>query len=55
VRDLAAFGWGGLGGTDLHLAIDGDGVAADDLAGEAFGEMERERSLAAGGGAEEDD
>ena len=28
----------GLGGADLHLAVDGDGVAADDLAVELFGE-----------------
>ena len=53
--DLAAFGWGGFGGADLHLAVDGDGVAADDLSGEAFGEIEGERGLAAGGGAEQYD
>ena len=51
MRDLAAFGWGGFGGADLHGAIDGDGVAADDLSGEAFGEVEGERGLAAGSGA----
>jgi hypothetical protein len=37
-----------LGRPDLHLAIDGDRVAADDLAAKMFGEPERERSLAAG-------
>jgi len=55
VRDLAAFGWGGFGGADLHLAIDGNGVAADDFSGETVGEIERKCRFAAGGGAEEDD
>ncbi len=32
VRGLAAFGWRGLGGADLHFAVDGDGVATDDFA-----------------------
>ena len=45
----------GLGGADLHLAVDGDRVAADDLAVELLGEVDRERGLAAGGGADEDD
>ena len=45
----------GLGGADLHLAIDGDRVATDDLAVELFGEAKGEGGLAAGGGAGEDD
>ena len=55
VRDAGALGERGLGGADLHAAVDGDGVAADDLAGEALGESEGEGGLAAGGGAGEDD
>ena len=38
VRDTCALGEGGLGGADLHAAIDGDGVAGDDFAGESLGE-----------------
>ena len=55
VRDEGALFVRGLGGADLHLAIDGDGVAADDLAVELFGETQGERGLAAGGGADEHD
>ena len=55
VRDAAALGWRGLGGSDLHLSVDGNGVATDDLSGEALGEAERERGLAAGGGAKQHD
>ena len=51
VGDAGAFGESGLGGADLHAAVDGDGVAGDDLAGEAFGESEGKGGLAAGGGA----
>jgi hypothetical protein len=45
----------GLGGANLHLAVDGYGVAADDLAVERFGEANGEGGLAAGGRADEDD
>ena len=45
----------GLGGADLHLAIDGYGVAADDLAVELLGEAKCQRGFAAGGRADEDD
>ncbi len=55
VLDEGALFAGGLCGADLHLAVDGDGVAADDLAVELFGEAESEGGLAAGGGADEDD
>jgi hypothetical protein len=55
VGDAGALGERGLCGADLHAAIDGDGVATDDLAGEALGEGEGERGLAAGGGAGDDD
>ena len=55
VLDEGALFARGLGGADLHLAVDGDGVAADDLAVELFGEAECERGFAAGGGADEDD
>ena len=43
----------GLGGAEVHAAIDGDGIAGDDFAVEVFGEGERERGFAAAGGAEE--
>ena len=55
VLDEGALFAGGLGGADLHLAVDGDGVATDDLAVEALGEVEGEGGFAAGGGADEDD
>jgi len=55
VGDEAALGGRGLGGAELHVAIDGDGVAGEDLGTEALGECERERGLAGGGGAEECD
>ena len=45
----------GLGGADLHLAVDGYGVAADDLAVELLGQPDGEGGFAAGGGAGEDD
>jgi hypothetical protein len=40
VLDQGTFFACGFGCTDLHLAIDGYGVAADDLAIERFGETE---------------
>ena len=55
VLDEGALFAGGLRGADLHLAVDGYGVAADDLAVELFGEAEGEGGFAAGGGADEDD
>ena len=55
VLDEGALFVGRLGGADLHLAVDGDGVAADDLAVELLGEAEGEGGFAAGGGADEDD
>ena len=55
VRDEGALLVGWLGGADLHLAVDGYGVAADDLAVELLGEAEGEGGFAAGGGAGKDD
>ena len=55
VLDEGALFARGLGGADLHLAVDGNGVAADDLAVELFGEAKCEGGFAAGGGADEDD
>ena len=55
VKDEGALGEGGLGGAELHVAVDGNGVAGEDLAAEALGEGERERGLARGGCAEDDD
>ena len=37
----------GFGGAEIHAAIDGDGIATDDFAVEAFGEGEREGGFAA--------
>ena len=55
VLDESAFFAGGLGGADLHLAVDGYGVAADDLAVELLGETNGERGFSAGGGADKND
>ena len=55
VRDEGALFVRGFGGADLHLAIDGDRVTADDLAVEVLSEMNGEGSFAAGGGPDEDD
>ena len=55
VEDEGTFLEGGLGSADLHLTIDGYGVAADDLAVECFCETDGEGSLSAGGGACDDD
>jgi hypothetical protein len=49
VRDALAFGEGGLGGANLHEAIDGDGIAADDFAVELLGEAQGQGSFSAGG------
>jgi hypothetical protein len=55
VGDAGALGKSGLGGADLHAAIDGDRVAGDYLAGELLGEGKGEGCLAAGGGAGDDE
>ena len=55
VLDEGALFVRGLGGADLHLAVDGYGVATDDFAVELFGEAKGEGGFAAGGGADEDD
>ncbi len=55
MRDAGAFFGRGFGGAEVHAAIDGDGVAADDFAVEALGEGEREGGFAAAGGAEKKD
>ncbi len=55
VLDEGALFVRGLGGADLHLAVDGYGVAADDLAVELLGEADGEGCFAAGGRAVEDD
>ena len=49
VRDHRALFARGLGGAYLHLAVDGDRVATDDLAVEFLRKMQCERGLAAGG------
>ncbi len=53
MRDAGALFGRGFGGAEVHAAIDGDGIAADDLAAEALGEGEGERGFAAAGGAEQ--
>ena len=55
VRQAGAFVRGGLGGAEVHAAIDGDRVATDDFAGEALGEGEGKGGFAAAGGAEQED
>jgi hypothetical protein len=53
-RAVALFGtW--LGSTDLKFAINRNGIAAYDLAIEAFSQCKRERSLAAGRGTNDRD
>src|SRR5215467_15225525 len=44
----------GLCRPDLKFAIDGNGIATDDLSLERFGEHQREGRLPAGGGAQDD-
>ena len=44
-----------LGGADFHIAIDGDGVTADDFALEVAGEVREKGGFAAAGGTEEDE
>ena len=53
VWDEESFGGRGFGGAELHVAVDSDRVAGEDLGVEVLGEGERERGLAGGGGAEE--
>ena len=55
MRDAGALFGGGLGGAQVHAAVDSDGVAGDDFALEAFGESEREGGFAGAGRAEEED
>ncbi len=55
VGDAGAVFAGGLGGADLHAAVDADGVAGEDLGGKALGEAEGEVGFAGGGGTDEDD
>ena len=55
VRHALALVQRGLGGADLHAAIDGDGVATDDLAGELLCQRQRECGLAAGRRTGDDD
>ena len=50
MRDAALPAGRHLVGADVEAAIDGGGVAADDLSVEAFGESEAERALARGVG-----
>ena len=49
VRDAAALGLRELGGADVHPAVDLHRVGVDDLAVEAFGQVERETALAGRG------
>ncbi len=55
VRDEEALRGRRLGGADLHVAVDGDGVAGEDFALEMPRESKRESGFAGGGGAEEGD
>ena len=55
MRDAGALFVRGFGGAEIHTAVDGDGIATDDLAVEAFGEGEREGGFAAAGGSENED
>ncbi len=52
MRDAGALCESGLGGADIHAAIDGDGIATHNLAVEALGKRERERRLPAARGSE---
>ena len=49
VRDAAALGDGELGGADVHAAVQLHGVGVDDLAAEAFGDVQGQRRLAGAG------
>ena len=49
VGNLGADMGGRLGGSDIHAAVDFHGIDADDLAGEACGELAAQRALAACG------
>ncbi len=55
VGDEGAIFRGGLGGADLHAAVDGDGVAGEDFGGEVLRKAEGEVGFAGGGGTGEDD
>jgi hypothetical protein len=55
VRDARALLGGGLGGGCVEMAVDLQGVAADDLAAELFGELDRQAGLAGPGGTEDDE
>src|SRR5271166_6684301 len=55
MRDEGAVFVRGFSGTDFEIAIDGNRVATDDLAGELLGKMDGERRLAGGCRAEDDD
>src|SRR6202012_5300093 len=55
VLDEGAVLMRGFGCADLHLAVDGNGVATDDLAVELFSDAKCEGRLTTGGGADEDD
>ena len=54
VRDDGALFERWFGGADFEFAVDGNRVAADDLATEFEGQGDGERGLAAGGGAGDD-
>src|ERR1700744_2035559 len=55
VRSLLTLGESGLGGAEVHAAVDGYRVAADDFTIEEVGEAEREGGFAAAGGAQQED
>src|SRR5580658_2898928 len=55
VGGASAFLGAWFGRADIELAVHCDRVAVDDLAGELFGERERQRSLSTGCGAENHD
>ena len=48
-----AFGRSGLGGADVHAAVNQRGIEADDFQRQLFGQGKRERGFAGGGGAEQ--
>ena len=55
MRELRALFGRGFGGSEIHAAIDGDGIATDDFAMEALGQRQGQRGFAAARGAEEQD
>jgi len=55
VGQAGLLGWSGLGGAEVHAAVDGYRVATDDFAVESLTEGEGEGGFAAAGGPEQED